>query len=77
MLLDLSRRVEALLQIELTPNFSNVGKSFPTELSLITEEKRLIKVAVLNLQRNDLEDKGNFFVFLFPCWEGRDLQIGV
>ena len=51
--------------------------NFPTELSLITEEKRLIKVAVLHLQRNDLEDKGNFFVFLFPCWEGRDFQIGV
>ena len=26
MVLDLSRRVEALLQIELTPNFSNVGR---------------------------------------------------
>jgi len=50
------------------------SESFPAELSLITEEKRLIKVAVLHLQRNDMEDEGNFF---FPLWEGRDLKIVV
>ena len=31
--------------------------SFPTELFLISEEKRLIKIAVLHLQRSSIEDK--------------------
>ena len=31
------------------------------ELSLITEKKRLTNVALLHLQRNDKEDKDNFF----------------
>ena len=53
------------------------SESFPAELSLITEEKRLIKVAVLHLQQNHMEDAGNFFVFLFPFWEARDLKVGV
>ena len=52
--------------------------SFPTELSyLITEGKRLIKVAVLNLQWNHMEDEGNFFVFLFRFLDVQDLKIGV
>ena len=34
-------------------------KIFPRELSLITKEKRLIKVVVLHLQGNDMEDEGN------------------
>ena len=51
-------------------DLSGTSESFPTESSLITEEKRLIKVAVLNLQRNDLEDKGNFFVFYFHAGKG-------
>ena len=46
-------------------DLSGTSESFPTELSLITEEKRLINVAVLHLQRNDMEDEGNFFVFFF------------
>ena len=46
-------------------DLSGTSKSFPTELSLITEEKRLIKVAALHLQRSDMEDEGNFFVFFF------------
>ena len=46
-------------------DLSGTSESFPTELSLITEEKRLIDVAVLHLQRNDMEDEGNFFVFFF------------
>ena len=58
-------------------DLSGTSESFPTELSLITEEKRLIKVAVLHLQRNGMEDEGNFFAFFFPLWEGRDLKIGV
>ena len=49
-------------------------ESFPAELSLITEEKRLIKVAVLHLQSNHVEGAGNFFVFLFSFWEARDLK---
>ena len=44
-----------------------------SELSLTTEEKRLIKVAVLQF----MEDADNFFVFLFPFREARDLKIGV
>ena len=44
---------------------------------LITEEKRLIEVAALHLQKNHMEDAGNFFVFLFPFWEARDLKVGV
>ena len=58
-------------------DLSGTSESFPTELSLITEEKRIINVAVLHLQRNDMEDEGNFFVFFFPLWEGRDLKITV
>ena len=58
-------------------DLSGTSESFPTELSLITEEKRLINVAVLHLQRNDMEDEGNFFVFFFPLREGRDLKITV
>ena len=53
------------------------SESFPAELSLIAEEKRLIKMAVLHLQQNHMEDAGNFFVFLFPFWEARDLKVGV
>ena len=49
--------------------------SFPAELSLITEEKRLIKVAVFHLQQNRMEDAGKFFVLLFPFWEARDLKV--
>ena len=52
-------------------------ESFPAELSLIAEKKRLIKMAVLHLQENHMEDAGNFFVFLFPFWEARDLKVGV
>ena len=48
-----------------------------SELSLTTEEKRLIKVAVLHLQQNHVEGADNFFVFLFPFREARDLKIGV
>ena len=52
-------------------DLSGTSESFPTELSLITEEKRLINVAVLHLQRNDMEDEGNFFVFfLFHYGKG-------
>ena len=59
-------------------DLSGTSESFPTELSLITEEKRLINVAVLHLQRNGMEDEGNFFVFFFfSLWEGRDLKITV
>ena len=59
-------------------DLSGTSESFPTELSLITEEKRFINVAVLHLQRNDIQDEGNFFVFFFfPLWEGRDLKITV
>ena len=58
-------------------DLSGTSESFPTELSLITEEKRLINVAVLHLQRNGMEDEGNFFVFFFLLWEGRDLKITV
>ena len=47
------------------------------ELPLITEEKRLIMVAVLHLQQNHMEQAGNFFIFLFPFWEARDLKVGV
>ena len=47
------------------------------ELSLITEERRLPNVALLHLQRNDIEDKDNFFVFSFPSWEAQDLKITV
>ena len=32
-----------------------------SELSLTTQEKRLIKVAVLHLQQNHMEDADNFF----------------
>ena len=53
------------------------SESFPAELSLIAEKKRLIKMAVLHLQENHMEDAGNFFVFLFPFWEARDLKVGV
>ena len=53
------------------------SESFPAELSLIAEKKRLIKMAVLHLQQNHMEDAGNFFVFLFPFWEARDLKVGV
>ena len=49
--------------------------NLPTELSLITEKKRLIKVAVLHLQQNHMEDAGDVFVFLFPFWEARDLKV--
>ena len=49
-------------------DLSGTSESFSTELLLITEEKRLIKVAVLHLQRNDMEDEGNFF-FLFSILE--------
>ena len=52
-------------------------ESFPAELSLIAEKKRLTKMAVLHLQENHMEDAGNFFVFLFPFWEARDLKVGV
>ena len=55
----------------------DLTESFRAELSLITKEKRLIKVALLHLQRNGMEDEGNFFVFFFPLWEGRSLKIGV
>ena len=86
------------MQMELTPNRSNVGRkktsqekdktlylevlsgtseSFPMELSLITEERRLTNVALLHLQRNDIEGKDNFFVFSFPSWEAQDLKITV
>ena len=41
------------------------SESFPAELSSIAEKKRLIKMAVLHLQENHMEDAGNFFVFLF------------
>ena len=59
-------------------DLSGTSESFATELSLITEEKRLINVEVLHLQRNDMEDEGNFFViFFFPLREGRDLKITV
>ena len=54
-----------------------ISESFPAELSLIAEEKRLIKMAVLHLQQNHMGDAGNFFVFLFPFWEARDLKVGV
>ena len=54
-----------------------ISESFPAELSLIAEEKRLIKMAVLHLQQNHMEDAGNFFVFLFPFWEARDLKVVV
>ena len=37
------------------------SESFPAELSLITEEKRLIKVAGLHLQWNHMEGEGIFF----------------
>ena len=53
------------------------SESFPAELSLIAEKKRLIKMAVLHLQENHMKDAGNFFVFLFPFWEARDLKVGV
>ena len=53
------------------------SESFPAELSLIAEEKRLIKMAVLHLQQNHMEDAGNFFVFLFPFWEARDFKVAV
>ena len=85
-----------LLQIELTPNCSNMtrkknshekdfvlevlsgtSESFPMELSLNTEERRLTNVALLHLQRNDIEGKDNFFVFSFPSWEAQDLKITV
>ena len=87
-----------LLQMELTPNRSNVGRkktsqekdktlylevlsgtseSFPMELSLITEKRRLTNVALLHLQRNDIEGKDNFFVFSFPSWEAQYLKITV
>ena len=52
-------------------DLSAISESFATELSLITEEKRLINVAVLHLQRNDMEDEGNFFVFFFFFIMGR------
>ena len=45
-------------------DLSGTSESFSTELFLITEEKRLIKVAEHHLQRNDIEGEGNFF-FLF------------
>ena len=53
------------------------SESFPAELSLIAEKKRLIKMAVLHLQENHMEDAGIFFVFLFPFWEARDLKVAV
>ena len=53
------------------------SESFPAELSLIAEEKRLIKMAVLHLQQNHMEDAGNFFVFLFSFWEAQDLKVAV
>ena len=40
---------------------SGTSESFPMELSLITEKRRLTNVALLHLQRNDKEDKDNFF----------------
>ena len=52
-------------------DLSGTSESFPTELSLITEEKRLINVEVLHSQRNDREDEGNFFVFFFFSITGR------
>ena len=56
---------------------SGTSESFPMELSLITEERRLTNVALLHLQRNDIEGKDNFFVFSFPSWEAQDLKITV
>ena len=47
------------------------------ELSLNTEERRLTNVALLHLQRNDIEGKDSFFVFSFPSWEAQDLKITV
>ena len=47
------------------------------ELSLITEKKRLTNVALLHLQRNDIDDKDNFLVFSFLSWEAQDLKITV
>ena len=34
-------------------------------------------MAVLNLQWNHMEDEDNFFVFLFPFLDVRDLKIRV
>ena len=53
-------------------DLSGTSESFATELSLITEEKRLINVEVLHLQRNDMEDEGNFFVIFFFFHYGKD-----
>ena len=43
---------------------------FPTELSLITKEKRLIKVVVLHMQGNDMEDEGNEPINVNPVGGG-------
>ena len=40
----------------------------------LSQLARLIKAAVLHLQRNRLEDKGKFFPFLFPFWEAQKFE---
>ena len=56
---------------------NRASDSFPTELLLISKENRLIKIAVLHLQRSSMEGEGNFLVCLFRFWEARNLKTGV
>ena len=71
MLLDLSRRVEALLQIELTPNFSNVGRKYMlfqwTKKLTSEREKRIFKRdllefsngIIINNRRKEVNQSGS------------------
>ena len=61
MLLQWTKKLTRERQDVVFEALNGTSESFPTELSLITEEKRLIKVAGLHLQWYHMEGEGIFF----------------